>query len=1337
MSKGLYLLIGIAFIAGTVLGDYNIELISDTPELTAFRVEIGEPNMRFVAGNSWLLSNDGFGRRGEEFGPRLYGRTYQIAVPKGSEIEVSIESVEWSNWIRITPASECPPTVAFGQPGFESPQLYATPFGGTVEYTGTVAVRGVEIANIDLIPVEYNPDLGVRFMKSVTIAVAHNGPGPTDCGRRLYHPMFEKLYRAMLVNPEAALPRARHLEIAEWDPADGAELLVVVRTDFEDELQPWVDWKLLMGMPTHVVTTSVTGTDTASIHDYIQDAYDTWAIPPVYVLLVSDADYIPPYEGSGGLEGDNHYCVMDGADYYPDIFPGRISANTSSHMETIVQKHLNFEMQPDTTDDWYARAVGIVNEDDPTWDPLGPQDSSYLAAVTYGMNQCLAAGFTSAPILRRKNGDNFNTARPYVEAGCTFIQYRGQAYPDYYYGFAGGLDTLDNDGKCPINISITCGTGGYMYTYAGPRMCERSTRAGSASNPKGAVAFIGQSLVSTNSEERSSLSKHIFEGMFEEDINAIGAAHTYGKNGMLSEFGGSYDSKYEYLSSVLIGSPEMLAWTAPIQNPYVTHPSAVSAGPNNIDVNVSAGGSPVEQARVAIHQGSVFSYGITDASGDVSISIDVDPANPLVIVATGPNIYPYQDTIDVVMTGVAVFCAPVGFDDFDGDGDGLINPGERVRFYPRIFNMGTEGAGGLTGVVRCNEVDWFDSTTAFPYVGPDDTVTGDEVLFSVPSDHPGVEHITFTISISGHPSGPWERTVVPEPGIHRFAPMFENMAIIDDPPYGDGDGEIAPGEVVEICLDFSNNTQADADSVMGFLIGNEEVAVIQNYGIVESWPRTTSQIFNPCYSISISPEAEPGTEVTLGLAMHGLCSIYEYIDTLPVPITLIGNLTNRPTGPDAYGYYIIDDTDSFSGLEPTYVWNDISSIGTEISPSSDCDDCVTTVTIPFSMVFYGVSYDTITVAANGYIAPGVDGWSGPGSGSPQEIPNTSGPEGFIAPGWADLAPHRAEGGEIYGYYDTSNHQVAIQWDDCEFYYGGGYISCQLRICDPSYWPTPTGDSEFYIYYQSMSGIGVMGTGIEAESETDGLQYYLNGVYDEHAAELTAGRALRITTIEPGSIAQPWLYYLGDLHYDDSMGDSDDIIEPGEIIGVRIRIENGGGITATSTYGEILGTTMLTPYGSAVSFGSIAPGANAYNLVSMKCEVSASCPMDTVIEVPVQLEALGGTYSTTFNVYMRVGGSVGMQEFGELPRGISLGPAYPNPFNSVTSMEVTIGYDVDSPVKLSLYDITGRCVGVVHDGVLSPGRHIFRIDFDDTPSGIYFVRLRWGDEYKNRKILLIE
>ncbi|MCD6418718.1 T9SS type A sorting domain-containing protein [bacterium] len=1355
------------FIVGAIVSMFvflsalpDATLIQSDYNRTEFKITIDNVEIYPVENGYFMIFCPGFGPRGKTYGPQLFGYSYYVAVPKNAFVSVSLEDVEWSDWQDILPAPR-PPSWIKDFDIAPDDNLYSQVFGGSAEVIGDFIWRGVRVVAVDVVPVKYDPELGVKYLKSAKIVVNHFGGQGTIYDSRHYSHIFGKLYKAMLVNGDDAIPPdAFHSK--EWNPDDGAELLIIARPDFTDEIQNWVDWKLWQGLPTKVATTDETGTSTTAIKNYIQNAYDTWALPPSYVLLVGDAEDISTYDDYGGNIGDHDYTTLDGGDDFSDVYIGRMSADNSTQITTIVQKHLNYEKQPDTTDDWYARAVGIINEDgeghsiSPAYcaDP-GPADSSYRYAVHYGMDSCcVPAGFTSVQVFTRCNGDDFYDVQPYVEAGLGFVQYRGQAWPDYYYEFgnslsdAGGLDTLDNGGKCPINISITCGTADFQNLYHSDAqvMCERSTRARTATHPKGSVQFIGQTAVSSNSVERSSLSRNIFKGLFKEKINQVGAAHCYGKNQLWAEFGGSPDAREEFGRSALLGSPEMLAWTAPIQAPVVEHLVAVPPGPNDISVVVSAGGARVENARVAIHQDDVFSYNLTDAAGSTVVSMDIDASIPVVIVVTGPNIYPYQDTIDVNVGGVAIYCAQTTFNDISGDGDGLINPGETISFTPIITNIGDEAAGaGLNGVLRINDPDIIiiDSTTTFPAIAPGDTVSGDTMAFLVLENHQASEGLNFTLHITGHPDGPWDRNVIPNPPVHRYSASIDTVLIDDSSPLGNGDGKLDPGEQAFLTIRLGNQTQADVFDLSGELVGSEDsAAVVQQYAEYGNLLRLTTKDNYPEFSISVSPFLNPGDEFTLPLILTGDCPMYVDVETLYVQLSTGGDRYSIPTGPDAYGYYIIDDTDVGSGLAPIYEWNDITSSGTTIGDITNSDDAITDIALPFPMKFYGNVYNSISVASNGFIAPPGCTWSGAGSGTPQTFPNSSGPEGIVAPMWADLAPHRSSGGDIFRYYDASAHKFYIQYDNVQFYYGYGYITFQIVICDTQYYHTPTGDSEIYFYYNYVNITDNGGVGIESPDETTGLQYYYEGVLDETAAPIEVNRALRITTIEPGAANQPWLYYLDSLSYDDSNGDNDGIIEPNDMVHMYFRLKNGGTQGAFLTTGSALSTSMISTTGENGNFSYIAPGVARSNAgYPIGFQISSSCPPDTIIVIPVAISANSGGFSDTLAFLLKVGMIVDVDEGKDdkiLPDRFDFLRVHPNPFNDRTVLEIdNIEVDEKTDLKISLFTMDGRCAKVVYDGKIPSGKRQFIIDGDGLSSGIYVVRVRLGEKTTSGKILLIK
>ena len=89
----------------------------------------------------------------------------------------------------------------------------------------------------------------------------------------------------------------------------------------------------------------------------------------------------------------------------------------------------------------------------------------------------------------------------------------------------------------------------------------------------------------------------------------------------------------------------------------------------------------------------------------------------------------------------------------------------------------------------------------------------------------------------------------------------------------------------------------------------------------------------------------------------------------------------------------------------------------------------------------------------------------------------------------------------------------------------------------------------------------------------------------------------------------------------------------------------------------------------------------------------------------------------------------------LPEYCALHPASPNPFNQKTDIRYQL--PAASQVKLAVYDITGREVAVLAEGVYSAGMHNVEWEGKDCASGIYFVLLTTRDIVKTRKLLLIK
>ena len=93
----------------------------------------------------------------------------------------------------------------------------------------------------------------------------------------------------------------------------------------------------------------------------------------------------------------------------------------------------------------------------------------------------------------------------------------------------------------------------------------------------------------------------------------------------------------------------------------------------------------------------------------------------------------------------------------------------------------------------------------------------------------------------------------------------------------------------------------------------------------------------------------------------------------------------------------------------------------------------------------------------------------------------------------------------------------------------------------------------------------------------------------------------------------------------------------------------------------------------------------------------------------------------------------------LPSTLNLKQNYPNPFNPSTNVSYTLPYRTD--VQFAIYNILGQVVEEKQYRDQVPGEYTITWNGtddsgNDLPSGIYFYRLRAGNEVRSKKMLLI-
>ncbi len=247
-------------------------------------------------------------------------------------------------------------------------------------------------------------------------------------------------------------------------------------------------------------------------------------------------------------------------------------------------------------------------------------------------------------------------------------------------------------------------------------------------------------------------------------------------------------------------------------------------------------------------------------------------------------------------------------------------------------------------------------------------------------------------------------------------------------------------------------------------------------------------------------------------------------DTTAVALTVGQRATTDPVGPDRYGYYAFDNTDTIYPEAPTYDWVEIDpayggSGATEITLGDfgDTQDKSRIIDLPFPFHYYGETYTRATVCSNGWVAMGETyltsyrNWTIPGAG---------GPAAMVAVFWDEL--YQSSGtSRCFQKYDAANHRWIVEWSRIRNLVGNATETFQVIFYDPAYHPTDTGDGIIELQYETVSNSdatdGYATVGIEDPTHTDGLLITYFNRYPLGAATVTGGRAIRFLPLLESSM----------------------------------------------------------------------------------------------------------------------------------------------------------------------------------------------------------------------------
>ena len=113
----------------------------------------------------------------------------------------------------------------------------------------------------------------------------------------------------------------------------------------------------------------------------------------------------------------------------------------------------------------------------------------------------------------------------------------------------------------------------------------------------------------------------------------------------------------------------------------------------------------------------------------------------------------------------------------------------------------------------------------------------------------------------------------------------------------------------------------------------------------------------------------------------------------------------------------------------------------------------------------------------------------------------------------------------------------------------------------------------------------------------------------------------------------------------------------------------------------------------------------------------------------------GRYSQGYAIPLLTHCVPGIVGADETPLAFALSPAHPNPFNPETLL--TVALPETGVATLKVFDLSGREVATLMNGLSAAGTHELRFQAGALPSGVYFAVLRAGTFSATQKLLLVK
>jgi len=775
-------------------------------------------------------------------------------------------------------------------------------------------MRGNRFSQISISPIQYNPKQNrIRVLKDIDITFdidlsENRNPllKETDSSH------FNKIASEKILGANSRIS------------STGGEYLFIAPSSVESILQPLLRWKEKLGFKTKLVFLDDIGTTADEVKTYLQNAYDTWENPPEFVILVGDvsgaiqcpAFYVEGYWTPWDVS-DHNYTLLEGEDYFPDIFIGRLSVQSNMELMTIVSKIINYERNPSMETAWQKRAlmVGFVHE----WNGYSQRETlmgirNKLLDFEYAVVDTFINPWQQGQVMLANE----------ISEGESFICYRGTGSPSMWGGFPGvmftndNIDLLTNGFMLPLVTSMTCGGGDFASEQFSTCFGEKWVSNGSPSNPNGAIGFIGPSEYDTKTWFNNANAAGIYQGVTQEGLFRCGEMLLRGKMELYNNFpnnhawGGSLDSDqfYFYVYN-LLGDPGLQIQTDIPEEITMSFDQQIPNTENFIEVQIDVLESDKQGFTIALtNSDSLVATAQTDENGIAILPID-QQSSEYEVTASKFNYIPLSQDLGITQWGM------LRLSDASFDSPLISNSEVTLNFTFTNISIALDD---LTISIDCdNEYITFPSPTIYvDELAYGDNFSGDFDV-NISSFWQDAAQVNFILSVTGNPNDEFlYQSEIQSPEL-----IFSNLQVQNFSQC------LIQNQTVDISIELMNYGNIETGDFQAELIcinGNAEIeqAFVDYTNIQQNGTGIGEGFF------SVTPEdVNSGELAQFELIITNDNTILQNINfDFPIGIIDSTSLTFSESG-----YYAIESGDVGNFSAPLYNWIEIDPTYAGVGPA--------------------------------------------------------------------------------------------------------------------------------------------------------------------------------------------------------------------------------------------------------------------------------------------------------------------------------------------------------------------------------------------------------------------